>query len=123
MKNRSLRESFANALAGIRDAFREERNVRVHIGAVVVVMLTGVLLEIDPLRWALLALACGIVLAAELFNTAMERAVDMITRERSEAARRVKDLAAGAVFVTALFAALCGVAVLAGPLLAWLGLP
>lgn len=122
MKNRNLRESFSNAYAGIRDTIREERNARVHFGAVILLLLVGVLLRIDPLRWALLALACGSVLTTELLNTAVERTVDMITREHSEAARRVKDLAAGAVLMSAVFAALCGFAVLLDPFLVWIGI-
>ncbi len=121
MKNRTLGQSFTTAWTGIRESFGEERNVRIHGWAVLAVIILGLWLEIDLLRWALLALACGAVLATELLNTALERLTDMVTSELCEEARQVKDMAAGAVLVSALFAAAAGLAVFAGPLLRKLG--
>ena len=122
MKNRTLRQSFANAFVGLRESIRDERNVRIHLAAIVLVLLAGLALRIDPVRWGVLALACGAVLATEMMNTALERLVDMVTRDHCEAARRVKDMAAGAVLIASVFAVACGVAVFLGPLTAWLNL-
>ncbi len=121
MKNRTLGQSFTTAFTGIRESFREERNIRIHGLAVCAVVVLGLWLGIDLIRWALLALACGAVLAAELLNTALERLTDMVTSELCEEARQVKDMAAGAVLVAAMFAAAAGLAVFAEPLLQKLG--
>lgn len=122
MKNRTLGQSFSTAWTGIRESFQEERNVRIHGVAILAVVILGLWLGIDAVRWAILALACGAVLATELLNTALERLTDMVTSELCEEARQVKDMAAGAVFVAAIFAALAGLAVFAGPLLRKMGL-
>ena len=122
MKNRTLKQSFANAFVGLRESIQAERNFRIHLIAIILVILAGLLLRIDSLRWGLLTLASGAVLATELLNTALERLVDMVTQEHCEPARQVKDMAAAAVLVATVFAVLCGVAVFIGPLLAWLNI-
>lgn len=115
MKNRRLSKSFSHALTGIREALASERNMRTHMAAVGLVALTGVILQVDAVRWAILAGLCALVVGAELLNTALEYLVDMVTAEVREEARRVKDMAAGAVLAVACFAFLGGFAVFIGP--------
>lgn len=105
-----------NAFMGLWDAAEHERNIRIHLAAILMVAAAGLLLRIDGVRWAILALACGTVLAAEILNTAIERLVDMVTREKCEPARQVKDMAAGAVLIASLFAVVCGIGVFWEPL-------
>ncbi len=59
-------------------------------------------------EWAVLMLCCGAVLCAEMVNTAIERAVDLVSAEKSPLAGKAKDIAAGAVLVISLFAAAAG---------------
>ena len=116
MKNRKLRQSFANAWTGVVESIQGERNLRIHVSAMVLVVAAGIALSIDSVRWALIFISCGLVLVTELLNTAVERLVDMVTTNHCEEARQVKDMAAGAVLVAAFFAVLTGIAVFAGPI-------
>ncbi len=67
-------------------------------------------------------LACGLVLALELMNTALEAVVDLVSPEAHRLAKIAKDAAAGAVLLACVFAVLVGVAVILPPLLRQLGI-
>ncbi|MCX7771586.1 MAG: diacylglycerol kinase family protein, partial [Clostridia bacterium] len=90
MKNRTLAQSFKTAFHGFYDAFRSERNLKVHIAVAVLVVLIGLVLQIDALRWLAVFGAMGLVFICELLNTAVEKLTDMVTAEYSERARAVK---------------------------------
>jgi len=122
MKNKKLSDSFKNALMGISQAFARERNMRFHLVAAVLSVILGIILRLDILRWSVLFIAIGLVLVAELVNTAIENLVGMITGEYSEKAKTVKDIAAGAVFVAAAVAVILGVLVFLRPILQLAGL-
>lgn len=117
MKNRKLRQSFANAWTGVVESLKSERNLRIHVGVMSLAVAGGIALSIDPVRWAAIFISCGAVLVTELLNTAVERLVDMVTTDHCEEARQVKDMAAGAVLVAAFFAVLTGIAVFLEPIL------
>ncbi len=117
MKNRTLRKSFSNAWNGLTESIQRERNLKTHFAAMLVVYLGAFLLKLDLLRWALLFLASGFVVVTEVLNTAVEHLVDMVTTRRCEEARRVKDMAAAAVFMAAVFSVFIGIAVFIEPLL------
>jgi len=106
--------SFRDAWAGIRAAWRRERNVRIHVAALWLVFGLAWWLELPAGDWALVALAAGAVIAAELVNTAVEAAVDLTVRGADSRARLAKDAAAGAVLVAAL-ASVVVAAVVFGP--------
>jgi len=120
MKSRTLLNSFQYALQGLKAAFTGEKNFRIHCMAVVFVVIFSVVIGLPTLKWVLLILTMGFVLVCELFNTVAETLVDMITQEYSELAKKVKDLAAGAVLVSAITAVLAGIFIFAGPVLGWL---
>jgi len=106
MKNlKQLMFSFRCAGAGIRDTIRRERNIRIHLCAVVFVIIFGIWQRLSPTHWALELLCCGVVIALELINTALENICDLICREKNETIRRCKDAAAGAVLVVAFISA------------------
>jgi len=122
MKNRKLSDSFRNAFRGLGQAFARERNMRIHTAAAVLCIMLGVVCRLDPVSWAVLFIAIGLVVVAELFNTAIEKFMDMITTEYSPKAGTVKDIAAGAVLVAAIVAVILGILVFAPPLLRLAGL-
>lgn len=117
MKNRTMGKSFQCAIKGVEEAIRYERNIRFHLLAVFFVTTAGVIFQIDAVRWAVLSVLCGLVIAAELLNTALETLVDMVTNQVCEEARKVKDMAAGAVLITAIFAILAGIALFWEPVM------
>jgi diacylglycerol kinase len=98
-------KSFIHAFRGIAHAVKHERNMRFHLAAVFYIVIAGLYIHFDPVEWALVALACGLVLGAELLNTALERLCDGLEPGRSSVVKTVKDLASGAVLACAAAAA------------------
>lgn len=83
--------------------------MRVHLLATVVVIACGLYFSISAMEWCIIALCIGAVLAAELFNSAIELLTDLVKPEQHPVAGKIKDAAAGAVLVIALAAFVCGV--------------
>ena len=111
-----LLTSFRCAFAGLWYLLRTQRNARIHLLITVMVVGLGLWLGLKPTEWAVIALTVGLVLAAEAFNTAAEAAVDLVTTEYHPLAKIVKDVAAGAVLVTAIIAVIVGLLILGPPL-------
>jgi len=89
-------------------AIREQRNLQVHLAVSVCVIVAGVSFQLSKIEWMVLCLTIGVVIAAELFNSAIEGLVDLVSPERNPLAGKVKDVAAGAVLVTAAMAVAIG---------------
>jgi diacylglycerol kinase (ATP) len=116
MKNLSFARRLRFAVDGLRHAWRGERSFRTQVAMGVAAVLALLVLRPEPHWWALVALAIAAVLAAELFNTAVEQLADHLHAERHPAIRIVKDCAAGAVLLASL-GALAVAAALAAHLL------
>jgi len=101
-------QSFTYAIHGIAKALKQEANLRIHALATVVVIITGIYFQIPPWAWAAQTLAIGMVWSAELFNTVWEEFLDYVYPEHSPQVGLIKDIAAGAVLVTALAALAVG---------------
>lgn len=82
--------------------------MRIHLTAASCVLVAAGVLELSIGEWSLLILCIGLVLMAELLNTAIESLVDLVSPERHELARQAKDMAAGAVLTAALTASVVG---------------
>ena len=100
--------SFSYALNGIVNLIKREHNARIHLAAVIAVVILGVILDIAAFEWALITLAVGLVFISELLNTAAECLSDFVCLERNEKIRLIKDYAAGAVLVSAIVAVTIG---------------
>ncbi len=118
--NPNRQAAFKHAFAGMVEVFRDEPNTRIHLVASLVAIIFGAWFRLTPFEWALIAIAIGIVWTAELLNTAIEAAVDMITMDYDEQARKTKDLAAGGVLAAAVTAAIVGLAIFGPKVLALL---
>lgn len=105
---KSLGNSFKYAFQGIWSSFRSERNMKIHIFMMILVILFGILLDIRLGEWITCIILFALVIGAELFNTAIEAVVDMISLEKSPQAKLAKDISAGAVLVFAIVAAIIG---------------
>lgn len=104
----SVIRSFGPACSGLWWALTTQRNLRVHAVATAIVVPLGLGLKIPPVEWLAVILAIGMVWAAELFNTAIEALADRVSTKREEPIRRVKDVAAAAVLLSAASAAAVG---------------
>lgn len=101
---------FRAAALGLWQAYREEPNLRFHLFAATAAALAGWAVHLEGWEVAYLAITIFLVLTAETVNTAVERAVDFAARgERHPLAGAAKDIAAGAVLLTALHALWAGV--------------
>lgn len=100
--------SFRYAFNGIRLLITREHNARIHCFATVCVILAGILLGLSKMEWVGVVIVIGAVLAAEAVNSAIEAMADFVSPQYSEAIKRTKDLAAGAVLLMAIAAAIVG---------------
>lgn len=108
MKLRKLVDSFNHAINGIIDTARTERNMKIHIMAAILVLIACCFFDISKVEFLILVISICAVIAAELFNTAIEAAVDMTTNYYHPLAKVAKNAAAGGVFVTAVSAVIVG---------------
>ena len=109
-KNRSLAIRVSFALTGLAHAVRAERSLRTQLGCLLVVVLALVYLRPPAVWWALVCLCAAGVLAAELFNTAIEHLADHVQPDLHPQIRIVKDCAAAAVLCAALGAVAVAIA-------------
>ena len=113
----SFRRSFLFALQGFRTALRQERNIKVMLAGGAFAVAMGLILRIDAVSWGVVLVCCGMVIAAELLNTAIETVVDLVSPEFHPLAGQAKDIAAAASWVLSLTAAVVGVIVYANALI------
>jgi undecaprenol kinase len=115
---RAFMKSLGFALTGIRMTLRTERNFRIHLIAMIVALAVGIYLRLSVSEWCLVVISIGLVLAAELFNTAVERlSSDVAAGERKPLIKQAKDISAAAVLVTTLTALAIGIIILVIPLI------
>lgn len=107
MFKRELR-SFGFAFKGLSSAFKSEIHLRFHVVLATGVMISSWILAISLVEWALIMLSIGLVIVAELVNTAIEKLVDLCQPDFMPLAGKIKDIAAGAVLVAALVSAIIG---------------
>ena len=101
--------AFRCALRGLRDAWETQPNLRFHVYAGAGVIVLGLWTHLRLLEWLWVSFAIGLVLFAELMNTAIEQTVDLVLGRRPDPlARQVKDIAAGCVLVAAAIAVVIG---------------
>ncbi|MFD1885409.1 diacylglycerol kinase family protein [Paenibacillus wenxiniae] len=120
MKKRTWRDVFYSATEGVIATFRTERNFRVHVLATFFIVAAAWFFRVSVLDWMMLTLAIGMVLGAELMNTAVEAAVDLVSPDWHPFAKKAKDAAAGAVLIASITAAAIGLIVFWHPVLHWL---
>lgn len=101
--------AFKYAFNGIVNAIKEERNMKIHLVAVIVVIFLGFVYKISKVEWMICIVLFGLVISSELINTAIEKTVDLVTREENELAKVAKDVAAGAVLVNAVISVVIAV--------------
>lgn len=108
MKVRKLVDSFNYAIEGIIYAVRTQRNMKIHMLATLLVLMACFFYELSKAELLVLAITITMVVSAELINTAVEAAVDATTNYYHPLAKIAKNVAAGAVLVTAVNALFVG---------------
>lgn len=97
-------KSFKYAWSGLRAAIIFEHNARIHALAAILVVILSWVLNISALEWLAVTGAIAIVFIAELVNSSIEKLADVISPEQNAKIGLIKDLAAAAVLVAAIFA-------------------
>jgi diacylglycerol kinase len=108
--------SFRYAFEGWSYVLKSQHNAWIHGGATIAVVILAVWLRISRYEWSILLLTIAFVWTAEFVNTAIEVMVDLISPEEHPLAKRAKDIAAGAVLVSAFTAVIVGLLILGPPL-------
>ena len=108
VKIKKLINSFKYAIQGIISTFRKERNMKIHFLIMICVIILGFVLKISQIEWFVCIILFGIVIAGEIFNTAIETTVDIAMPYKDKKAKIAKDVSAGAVLVLALTSAIIG---------------
>jgi diacylglycerol kinase len=113
---RDLLRPFRFAVSGLWYALRTQRSMRIHLAIASAVLVVGLWLGLSADQWALLAMTSGLVLLSEMFNTMVEKLVDLVCPDYHPSAKTVKDIMAGAVLLAAIISVVVGLLVLGPPL-------
>ena len=107
--SRSRLQALRDALRGLRDAWGSQINLRIHTCAAIGVVALSLWMGLSVMEWLWVSFAIGLVLFAELMNTAIEETINLTVGLRPDPlARRIKDISAGCVLVAAMVAAVIG---------------
>ena len=96
------------ALKGIWLFFRDGRNAKIHLVAAILVIASGIYLDLNLSEWLWISLAIALVFITEMLNTSLELLCDLVMQTRHPTAGKLNDGAAGAVLVAEIFALLVG---------------
>ena len=107
-RDKRLVDSFNFAIDGMISALRNEKHMKVHILAAIVIVILAILINASKVEILVISLSVCFVIITELINTAVEALVDLVSPERHPLAKLAKDVAAGAVLVAAINAVCVG---------------
>lgn len=110
-KMRKRFRSFKYAFRGIGTLLKTQMNARIHLLALITVLILGFLVGLDLIDWALISLSVAIVLSAEAMNSALEFLADHTAPEWHDSVQKSKDLAAASVLLAAVGACVVGLIV------------
>ncbi|MBI2721362.1 MAG: diacylglycerol kinase family protein [Bacteroidetes bacterium] len=106
IKKRGL--SFGFAIQGIKKALKEP-NFKIEVSAAVLICMVAAYFNISKTEWCFIIACCGLVLALELINSAIERLCDLISIEIDPRIKFIKDLSAGAVLIVSVASLIMGI--------------
>jgi diacylglycerol kinase len=101
-------KSFKYAFSGLKILVKEEHNARIHLFATVVVSIAGFVFKISKIEWIAVIFAIGFVIVLEIFNSAIENIADFVCPGEHDKIKKIKDLSAAAVLVSAIAALIIG---------------
>jgi len=113
-----IQKSFGYAFEGIFVTIRDERNIKIHLVMMTLVIICGFIFGLSVTEWLICLVLFALVISLEILNTAIEAVVDLASPGRHPLAKKAKDCAAGAVLVSAIFAAIIGLMIFVPKLLA-----
>lgn len=99
------------AFSGLRELWRREKNTRVYLFFTAAALLAAAVLKVSMVELTVLLLIISAIWSAEAINSAIERTVDLVTKEQRPLAKAAKDLAAGSVLILALSSVIIGLVI------------
>ena len=99
---------FKYAFNGLKILIKEEHNARIHLFIACCVLIAGIVFKISTIEWIAVILCIALVFALELINSAIENTADLISKEKNETIKKIKDLSAAAVLIAAIASAIIG---------------
>ena len=97
-------QSFKHAFNGIIHLIWSERNFKIHLIALLFVVAAAFYFSVTVTEWMFLLIVSALVLSMEALNSAIERLCDLYSTEFDDRIKLIKDIAAGAVLISAIFA-------------------
>ena len=107
----STPKSFSYAIQGMKTAFKNEPNLRIHTFFATFAILLGLLLGLSRLEWLILVFTIFYVISLELLNTVLEAIVDIVSPEVKDSAKIAKDVSAAIVLLAAFISVIVGVVI------------
>lgn len=107
-KSKSILNSFSYAFSGLFTAIKQERNLKIHLCFIILITIIGIIVKLSETEWIICILLFGLVVSAELINTAIESVVDLASPETHNLAKQAKDVASSAVLVLAITSIIIG---------------
>ena len=101
--------SFKHAMEGIQYALNNDQNLVIHFFIAFFVILISILLDVSPFEMGILGVTILVVISAEMINSAIEKMVDLITKEHHTEAKIAKDVSAGMVLLSSIGAVIIGI--------------
>ena len=109
-KSQGFNNTFKNARKGFRLVLKSELNIRVHVAVATLVLFAGLLFKFSALEFCIVLFVIGLVIVAEMLNTAIEFTLDSIYHNRySRMVGMAKDISAGAVMFATIISVLVGI--------------
>lgn len=99
---KSRLKSFKYAINGFRILISDEHNSRIHLAAMIIAIILGIILDISEVEWLVIVIVIGLVFSVEIINSAIEHLADFVSPNYHEIIKKVKDLSAAAVLISAL---------------------
>ncbi len=119
-KSKNVISSFKYAFQGMFSALKTERNLKIHVTIMILVIIAGIVLKISKIEWIICIILFGLVIGGEMLNSAIETVVDIAMPDINPKAKFAKDAAAGAVLVFAIASAIIGFMIFGPKLIALL---
>lgn len=117
MKKNPFYKSLNFAIQGIIECIKKERNIKIHLCMMCLVIICGFVVHLHYLEWIACLILFALVISLEIVNTAIEAIVDLCSPDFHPLAKLAKDSAAGAVLVSAVFSAIIGLMIFVPKLL------
>lgn len=106
--NRSLMDAFNNAIEGVLYTCKNERNMKIHYLCAILILIFSLFFDLDKIEMIILFILIGGVIICEMFNTAIEKAIDGVSSEFHPLFKTAKDVSAGAVLISSIVAVIGG---------------